>query len=79
MAVDSVSELEEGDDVLVRMREDGQLVAKFVACVESTKDERMLGRKIVLETPWTNGYRHVRLSPYDAEFELIDDVDDVSF
>lgn len=78
MSAVNSADLEEGDDVLVRMREDGQLVAKFVATVKEI-EEVLLGEKIKLDVPWHDGHRSLRLAPYEAEFEIIDDSDDVSF
>lgn len=85
MVVTNDRDLEEGDSVLVRMREDGQLVAKFVATVGGIEDKFAGSERIVLYTPWTEGGRfggspeRFTLAPYEAEFEVLDDPDDVSF
>jgi hypothetical protein len=80
MSIENVSDLEEGDDVLVRMRENGQLVAKFLARVDDVEDvSRLMGPKIKLDTPWSGVHPTIRLAPYEAEFERVDEADDVSF
>ena len=66
---------EEGDRVLVRVRENGKsgrMVAKFVADCEEIRS-RAPGMSLVAELnpPWTQ-IGTVDLHPYEAEFEKIE-------
>jgi hypothetical protein len=76
----SGAEIQEGDTVCVRVRENrtsGPLQAKFVADVAEIQ-QRIGTKTIVLDVPWASVSR-IRLKPYEATFEQIDDHDDVSF
>lgn len=76
-------EFEEGDTVLVRVRENrtsGSLRAKFIAEVDRmgeyggyTGSPRI---RLDLEFGTMNS---VTLRPYEAEFEVVDDVEEVRF
>mgnify|MGYP006926867293 CR=1 FL=1 len=65
------------DLVLVRVREDGKMRAKFVAQVGGFRTTPGPGGdKISLNPPW-DSVTGVQFAPYEAEFEVIDHPDEV--
>jgi hypothetical protein len=75
-------EAEAGDTVVVRVRENGtrgRLRAKFVGTVTGFRTGAFR-EKIVIEAPWDESLsRSVKLGPSDAQIEIVDDADDVTF
>lgn len=75
-------EFEAGDRVLVRVRENGtsgRLVAKFVAEVDGFSSDPLeaTSDEVKLSTSWAP--LTIRLRPYEAEFEVVEDGDEVRF
>lgn len=71
-------DFESGDTVLVRIREDGQLVAKFIATIKSFHSPRMRPDIVRVRTSW-NGIGTLKLHSYEADFEPVEDPEEVNF
>lgn len=75
-------DFEEGDYVLLRIREHGNsgpLRGKFIAeCVGFRETETLGSDYANFEPPWDR-IADLTLKPYDAEFEQVDDPDEVNF
>lgn len=75
-------EFEEGDSVLIRIREhgdSGHLRAKVIAeCVGFRESEYPGSDFAKFEPPWDR-IADLALKPYDAEFEYVEDVGEVNF
>jgi hypothetical protein len=67
-------DFEEGDTVLVRVRENGSIVAKFEATCTDISDPSGIGtsRKARFEMPF-GVMNSVTIRPYEAEFEVVND------
>jgi len=88
---DDVSEefdFEQGDTVFVRVRRDGgtsgPLRAKFVADVVGfntpNAGEELRSDRVVLSPPWSSSARSgLSFRSYDAEYTIVDDMDEVRF
>jgi hypothetical protein len=75
-------EFAEGDTVLVRVREtrqNGPLRAKFVADVESIRETELGGDTVTLDMGFGDSMNTIRLKPYQAEFEVVDGIEEVKF
>ena len=71
-------EYEEGDTLLVRVREGGKLVAKFVAEVHSVVDKDTTTH-VALVMPFSSDANTAWISPHEAEFEKVEDVSELHF
>ena len=72
-------DFEAGDTVLVRLRERGQLRAKFVATVDGFESRHpMLSDRVRLDPPW-DSLTGMTLGQHDAEFEVVESVEEVNF
>jgi len=71
-----------GDTVLVRYREsrkNGQMQAKFLADVVGVDETPGPGSdKLLLSPPW-DPVTPIRLAPYEAEIEVVEDESEVQF
>ncbi|RLM32652.1 hypothetical protein [Haloarcula sp. Atlit-120R] len=67
-------DFEEGDTVLVRVRENGSIVVKFEATCTDISDPSGIGtsRKARFEMPF-GVMNSVTICPYEAEFEVVED------
>ena len=65
---------DEGDTVLVRVRESGRIVAKFQATCSQISDSSGIGASPQARFDLPFGVmNHVTIRPYEAEFEVVDD------
>lgn len=74
-------DFEVGDVVVVRIREhaeSGHLRAKFVAEVERIHTQALTSESVVLNPPW-DALGGIQLKYYEAEFEVVESKDAVSF
>ena len=74
-------EFDAGATLLVRIRKNGSMAAKFVAGVEGFRHRHTtLSDQVVLNVPWDDSpIGTVKLNSYDAEFEEVDSLDEVNF
>lgn len=73
---DDAFPFDEGDTVLVRVRENGEtgnIVAKFTAeCAEIPSRPRLLPTIARFEVPWGMCTSPITLRPHEAEYEVVD-------
>ena len=70
-------DFEEGDKVVIRIRQDGKLRAKFVAvCEQIYVTNGHISDKARFNVPWSG---NVRLRANEADFEVVDTFDKVNF
>lgn len=75
-------DIEADDLVLVRVREhgtSGTLIAKFIARVDGFDGQKGPGSTYVRLVPPWDDYSSIRLHHYEAEFEVVEDPDEVNF
>lgn len=79
---DDAFPFETGDLVLVRIREEGRLTAKFIASCERIEQPDFVGgsKEATLSVEWGSVVSSVLyFKPHDAEFEKIESKDEVTF
>jgi len=70
---------EQGDTVLVRVRDGGTMVAKFVADCSDIKQSSGVGAAQARFDLPPGTLNSVTLTSYEAEFEVVDSAEGVSF
>jgi hypothetical protein len=70
---------EKGDLVLVRVREQGNLLAKFCASIDGVEDRSWGSTFVWLALPFASRVDRVKLKDHEAEFEAIDSFEEVNF
>lgn len=64
---------EEGDEVLVRVREGGKIIAKFQATCTGITDESGIGKSQQARFDMPFGVMNsVTIRPYEGEFEVVE-------